>query len=396
MLMDKMPEGTLSDDFMEYFNRGEGTDVIINTKQEIHAHSQILCARSEYFRTALSSTWAKRNDSSSFVIQCEEKHAVMHAIVTYLYSGTINLAGLEFEMVLELLKESEKLLLNTLSLIILENVLPMNMSLNGKHIVMFVEFMLRHDNLLERSYHEFCYIMRDIKKLVFSTDARFSDDALRILLERDDLGMKESELWEMIQINGHEIVLGELRFHQFENDKIVKLLLPELNTMNSNIVKDVLSKKLDPPNIPQYGWIRYTNIDHISKILKFSHIDIINKMLEVRNSRLELVFAASRCETRLTGRDLYERIKGLKSLMIIGRDNTYSKIYGGYNPESWNITMNECEEVETYHSFIFLIDAENLKDYKIARPINYGRSLTNNPDWGPGFENTDLQISRFQ
>ena len=219
---------------------------------------------------------------------------------------------------------------------------------------------------------------------------------MRILLERDDLGMKESELWEMIQINGHEIVLGELRFHQFENDKIVKLLLPELNTMNSNIVKDVLSKKLDPPNIPQYGWIRYTNIDHISKILKSSHIDIINKMLEVRNSRLELVFAASRCETRLTGRDLYERIKGLKSLMIIGRDNTYSKIYGGYNPESWNITMNECEEVKTYHSFIFLIDAENLKDYKIARPINYGRSLTNNPDWGPRFRNSDLQISRFQ
>ena len=149
MLMDKMPEETLSNDFIEYFNRVEGTDVIINTKPEIHAHSQILCARSEYFRTALSSTWAKRNDGGSFIIQCEEKHAVMHAIVTYLYSGTINLAGLEFEMVLELLKESEKLLLNTLSLIILENVLPMNMSLNGKHIVMFVEFMLRHDNLLE-------------------------------------------------------------------------------------------------------------------------------------------------------------------------------------------------------------------------------------------------------
>ena len=91
----------------------------------------------------------------------------MHAIVTYLYSGTINLTGLEFEMVLELLKESEKLLLNTLSLIILENILPMTMSLTGKHIVMFVEFMLRHDNFLERSYHEFCYIMQDIKKLVF-------------------------------------------------------------------------------------------------------------------------------------------------------------------------------------------------------------------------------------
>ncbi|CAG8809778.1 5505_t:CDS:2 [Dentiscutata erythropus] len=116
-------------------------------------------------------------------------------------------------------------------------------------------------------------------------------------------------------------------------------------------------------------------------------------MLEVRNSRLELIFLASRCETKLTGRDLYEKIKGLKSLMIIGRDNTFSKIYGGYNPKSWSITTDECEEVETYHSFIFLIDAVNLKDYKIARPINYGRSLTNNPDWGPGFGNSDLQIT---
>src|ERR1700752_2524119 len=267
MLTSRMPEGTLSNDFMKYFNCGEGTDVIINTEPEIHAHSQILCARSKYFRIALSNTWAKRNDSGSFIIQCKEKHVVMHAIIMYLYSGTINLTGLEFEMVLELLLESEKLMLNTLSLIILEIILPMITSLNSKHVVMFVEFMLRHNNFLEQYYHEFCCIIRDIKKLVFSTDARFSDDVLRILLERDDLGMKESELWEVIEINGHEIVLGELRFHQFENDKIVKLLLPELNTMNGDIVRDVLSKKLDPSSIPQYGWIRYANIDHISKIL---------------------------------------------------------------------------------------------------------------------------------
>jgi hypothetical protein len=57
----------LSNDYRKLFEEEIGYDVIIyageeqNTK-EIHAHSNILCIRSQYFRTAFSNEWAEKKD----------------------------------------------------------------------------------------------------------------------------------------------------------------------------------------------------------------------------------------------------------------------------------------------------------------------------------------------
>ena len=57
----------LSNDYEKLFEKEIGYDVIIyagkepNVK-EIHAHSNILCVRSEYFRTAFSNEWAEKRD----------------------------------------------------------------------------------------------------------------------------------------------------------------------------------------------------------------------------------------------------------------------------------------------------------------------------------------------
>ncbi|CAB4389275.1 unnamed protein product [Rhizophagus irregularis] len=57
----------LSNDYEKLFETEIGYDVIIyagdelNVK-EIHAHSNILCIRSKYFRTAFSNEWAEKKD----------------------------------------------------------------------------------------------------------------------------------------------------------------------------------------------------------------------------------------------------------------------------------------------------------------------------------------------
>ena len=57
----------LSNDYKKLFETEIGYDVIIfageepNVK-EIHAHSNILCIRSKYFRTAFSDEWAEKKD----------------------------------------------------------------------------------------------------------------------------------------------------------------------------------------------------------------------------------------------------------------------------------------------------------------------------------------------
>src|SRR6266511_3053185 len=54
-------------DYDRLFETGEGYDVIIYAGQnenvkEIHAHSNILCIRSQYFRSAFSKEWTEKND----------------------------------------------------------------------------------------------------------------------------------------------------------------------------------------------------------------------------------------------------------------------------------------------------------------------------------------------
>ena len=57
----------LSNDYEKLFEEEIGYDVIIyageeQNVKEIHAHSNILSIRSQYFRTAFSNEWAERSD----------------------------------------------------------------------------------------------------------------------------------------------------------------------------------------------------------------------------------------------------------------------------------------------------------------------------------------------
>ena len=57
----------LSSDYEKLFETEIGYDVIIyageaHNVKEIHAHSNILCVRSKYFRTAFSNEWAEKKD----------------------------------------------------------------------------------------------------------------------------------------------------------------------------------------------------------------------------------------------------------------------------------------------------------------------------------------------
>ena len=57
----------LSNDYEKLFEVETGYDVVIYAGEEpnikeIHAHSIILCIRSQYFRSAFSNEWAEKRD----------------------------------------------------------------------------------------------------------------------------------------------------------------------------------------------------------------------------------------------------------------------------------------------------------------------------------------------
>jgi hypothetical protein len=63
----------LVNDFEKLFDDNKGHDVIIYAGQdenaeEIHAHSLILCTRSQYFRAAFFNEWANR-ENGKFILK---------------------------------------------------------------------------------------------------------------------------------------------------------------------------------------------------------------------------------------------------------------------------------------------------------------------------------------
>ncbi len=62
----------LSSDYEKLFETELGYDVVIYAGEEpnvkeIHAHSNILCIRSNYFRSAFSNEWAEKLKGNSFL-----------------------------------------------------------------------------------------------------------------------------------------------------------------------------------------------------------------------------------------------------------------------------------------------------------------------------------------
>ena len=82
----------LSSDYEKLFKTELGYDVIIFTGEEpnvkeIHAHSNILCIRSEYFRSAFSNEWAKKKDEKFIFRKQNISPHLFDIILRYFYNS---------------------------------------------------------------------------------------------------------------------------------------------------------------------------------------------------------------------------------------------------------------------------------------------------------------------
>ncbi|KAF0447708.1 BTB/POZ protein [Gigaspora margarita] len=101
-------------DYDKLLKDGQCSDVIIRVgeeQKEFRAHSLMLRARSTYFNTALSATWAKK-EGDFFVLSVPNIHVyIFEIILRYMYTTEIILDALEGVKVLELLVAVDELLL---------------------------------------------------------------------------------------------------------------------------------------------------------------------------------------------------------------------------------------------------------------------------------------------
>ncbi|GBC52578.2 BTB/POZ protein [Rhizophagus irregularis DAOM 181602=DAOM 197198] len=98
----------LSSDYEKLFETELVYDVIIYAGEEpnvkeIHAHSNILCIRSQYFRSAFSNEWAEKNDGKFILKKPNISSHLFNIILRFIYCGNIELKNLQGPEVLKLL-----------------------------------------------------------------------------------------------------------------------------------------------------------------------------------------------------------------------------------------------------------------------------------------------------
>ncbi|CAB4393483.1 unnamed protein product [Rhizophagus irregularis] len=109
----------LSNDYEKLFETEIGYDVIIyaggeSNIKEIHAHSNVLCIRSIYFRTAFSNEWAEKKDGKFILRKPNISPNFLNIILRFIYCGNIELENLQGPDVLKLLVAVDELNIQSL------------------------------------------------------------------------------------------------------------------------------------------------------------------------------------------------------------------------------------------------------------------------------------------
>ncbi|KAF0537734.1 btb/poz domain-containing protein 19-like [Gigaspora margarita] len=231
----------VTDDFKKLYETKEGHDAIIiagkepNVK-EFQVHSLILRTRSSYFHCAFSDNWAEKNDNDQLVLKKPNIDAlVFEIILKYLYCGIVDFQNQKNEIILELLiavdelgiqrfinsvqefliKNSYQFLrsdpIKILDLVIchdaFDSIKKAYLETFNKYYKTFLQqdpikvlhFIIRHE-VFDEIRNFSLEIICENPGFLFNSDELFSleKDVLVLILNCDDLDMKEIDIWKLL------------------------------------------------------------------------------------------------------------------------------------------------------------------------------------------------------
>ncbi|RGB36465.1 hypothetical protein C1646_741749 [Rhizophagus diaphanus] len=194
----------LSNDYENLLETEIGYDVIIyvgeeSNVKEIHAHSNILCIRSQYFRTAFSNEWAEKKDGKFILRKPNISPHLFNIILRFIYCGNIELKNLQGPDVLKLLIAVDELNIHQLISYIQEYLIEHQTEFLHQNPAGILETVYQHEtftNLWNFCLEKIC----DEPKILFDSEKFINLKAhlLELLLKRDDLNMDEIEVWESL------------------------------------------------------------------------------------------------------------------------------------------------------------------------------------------------------
>jgi hypothetical protein len=342
------------------------------------------------------------------------------------------LNGQDTSEILQLLLAADELLLQELVDYLQKYLIENKSEWMGQHFELVHRTSFQSNSLLQ--LQQFCtdFMVKSPEKIFKSLDfTSLPEKSLIQLIKRDDLQMKEIEIWEHVlkwglaqnptllpdpdtwsdddfkkMENTLQHCLPLIRFFSLSSKDFLQKVRPYKKLLKRQLYEDLLNSHLDPDSEPtdNISFPRNIKIDGIidSKIInnlniistisrRIDKIVINNKFDHLRELYLpfkfQLLFRGSR--DGLTPKKFHELCDGKPYTVTFIKVKGTEEILGGYNPIVWK-SLNSW--AKTKDSFIFSFKNNNVKDVIISNVQDKDHAIFHHSSHGPHF-GSDIFIS---
>ncbi|CAB4417995.1 unnamed protein product [Rhizophagus irregularis] len=380
----------LSNDYEKLFGTEIGYNVVIYAGEEpnvkeIHAHSNILCIRSKYFRTAFSNEWAEKNDGKFILRKPNISPYLFNIILRFIYCGNIELKNLQGSDVLKLLIAVDELNIQQLISHIQEYLIEHQTEFLYQNATGILETVYQHETLTD--LWNFCLekICKE-PKILFDSDKFINLKAplLELLLKRDDLNMKEIEIWEgllkwcLFQQNmennptkwsNDDIIkikrslyrfIPLVRFYDIEPTDFFYKVYIYKEILQKDLIHDLLEFHIVPNIKPKTNIApsRKPNLNSKidSTLIQSNHIPLFASWIDKKGP-------SSRCYG-FNAESFHQNCDNKGATIWVAKIQGSTQLIGGYNPLDWN---GNGIWKSTTDSFMFsFTDGKNISTAKLG------------------------------
>ncbi|EXX56546.1 uncharacterized protein OCT59_029149 [Rhizophagus irregularis] len=428
----------LSRNYIEILEDDEYYDITIEVGEDpnvkiFRAHMIILCYRSPFLRRTLISSRNNNNNTVAHIKLPNISPEIFQIILKYIYGGIISLNEQDPSEILKVLVAADNLLLQELIDYLQTYLIENKSEWMEQYFELIYQTGFQSNSLLELQQYCTNFMAKFPEKIFGSLDfTSLSEKSLVLLIKRDDLQMKEIEIWDHVlkwgleknptllpdpitwsdddfrmMENTLQHCLPLIRFFSLSSEDFFQKVRPYKKLLKFQFYEKLLESYLNPNSEPNDNILlpRFRNIDGIidSKIVNLNIASLISRWIDKIDIKSKYAYA----------RELYLPYK-FKLLLRGSRDGftpekfhelcddklytvTFIKvkgteeIIGGYNPLVWKSSGTFAK---TKDSFIFSFkNKNNFKDLILSNIIDMNGAVYYGSNDGPTF-GYDLNICK--